>query len=184
MIFQEWNNKIEPRRYLEKAWINVYGVPYEIRSYLSLWVVGTILGATLKVDMKYTRKMEVVRILVGVMDVNNIPDTTDIADGANLDDDDLLDNLGAADESANRDTDMMQNDAPTDDKDQDDTPPIEKKQDDTHPSEQNTQVEGDERIKRMVNEVIDKAAFDLINKITAEVAAKKDYSDGNSIVFL
>ncbi|GJN35082.1 hypothetical protein PR202_gb23815 [Eleusine coracana subsp. coracana] len=31
LIFQEWNNKIEPHRFLEKAWINVYRVPYEIR---------------------------------------------------------------------------------------------------------------------------------------------------------
>ncbi|GJN04225.1 hypothetical protein PR202_ga21750 [Eleusine coracana subsp. coracana] len=165
MIFQEWNNKIEPHRYLEKAWINVYGVPYEIRSYLSLWAVGTILGVTFKVDMKYTRKIGVIRILVGIMDVNNIPDTTDIMVGediydilfkvdkickdenwvsfkqedANMDNDDLHDDLGAADKAANGDTDMM--------------------------------------IRCMMNEIIDKAAFDLINEVTAKVAAEKDSSE-------
>ena len=58
--------------------MQVYGVPREIRSYLSLWVVGSILGATQKVDMKYLRKSGVVRLLVAVLDVNSIPDDVDI----------------------------------------------------------------------------------------------------------
>lgn len=45
MIIEAWENKIEPRQYFHKAWAKVYGVPYEIRSFLPLWAVGTILGA-------------------------------------------------------------------------------------------------------------------------------------------
>ncbi|GJN09773.1 hypothetical protein PR202_ga27808 [Eleusine coracana subsp. coracana] len=81
MIFDEWDQKIEPKEYLKKAWLNVNGVPYEFRSYLPLWAVGTIIGITLKVDMKYTKKMGVVRILVGVSDVGRIPNSTEIVVG-------------------------------------------------------------------------------------------------------
>jgi hypothetical protein len=44
LVIQEVNQKIEPISYLQKAWVNVYGVPFEIRSFLPLWVVGSILG--------------------------------------------------------------------------------------------------------------------------------------------
>ena len=76
--FDEWNHEIKPKRKLDKVWVQVYGVPHEIRSYLSLWAVGSILGATQKVDMKYLRKSGVVRLLVAVLDVNSIPDDVDI----------------------------------------------------------------------------------------------------------
>lgn len=56
----------------------MYGVPYEIRSFLAPWAVDTILGATQKVDMRYTRRMGVIRVLVAVIDVGQIPDSTDI----------------------------------------------------------------------------------------------------------
>ncbi|XP_062193555.1 uncharacterized protein LOC133896950 [Phragmites australis] len=78
MVFEEWNQKIEPCQFLQHVWVNVYGVPFEIRSFLPLWAVGSILGATQKVDMVYLRKTGVVRICVAVTDVNKIPDATDI----------------------------------------------------------------------------------------------------------
>jgi hypothetical protein len=40
-----------------------------------------VLGATLKVDMKYTHRMDVCRVLVGVTDLDDIPDATDIVVG-------------------------------------------------------------------------------------------------------
>ncbi|KAL5664745.1 hypothetical protein ACJX0J_024853 [Zea mays] len=52
------------------AWVNV--------SFLAPWAVDTILGATQKVDMRYTRRMGVIRVLVAVIDVGQIPDSTDI----------------------------------------------------------------------------------------------------------
>ncbi|XP_008665777.1 uncharacterized protein [Zea mays] len=84
LVIQEVNQKIEPISYLQKAWVNVYGVPFEIRSFLPLWAVGSILGATQKVDMRYTRKMGVVRILVAVTDVNHIPESAEIVVGEGL----------------------------------------------------------------------------------------------------
>jgi hypothetical protein len=84
LVIHEVNQKIEPISYLQKAWVNVYGVPFEIRSFLPLWAVGSILGATQKVDMRYTRKMGVVRILVAVTDVNHIPESAEIVVGEGL----------------------------------------------------------------------------------------------------
>ena len=42
MVIQELDQKIELVQYLQKVWVNVYGVPYEIRSFLPLWAVGSI----------------------------------------------------------------------------------------------------------------------------------------------
>uniref|UniRef100_A0A804MEL6 DUF4283 domain-containing protein n=1 Tax=Zea mays TaxID=4577 RepID=A0A804MEL6_MAIZE len=64
-----------------KAWVNVYGVPFEISSFLPLWAIGTISGATEKVDMRYTKKMGLVRILVAVTNVNHIPESAEIVVG-------------------------------------------------------------------------------------------------------
>lgn len=33
MSFQEWNHEIKPKTRLQKVWVHVYGVPYEIRSF-------------------------------------------------------------------------------------------------------------------------------------------------------
>ncbi|GJN04973.1 hypothetical protein PR202_ga22558 [Eleusine coracana subsp. coracana] len=190
--------RIEPRRYLKKAWINVYGVPYEIRSFLPHWAVGTILGTTLKVDMKYMKRMRVVRILVGVMDVNTIPDTTDIVVGEgvydiffkvdkvckdgtyvpfqkkgddNLDDDELMDDVGGMKKPNATDTDMMQE---ANDK-AEDAPPS-----NTPSCEHNDQAADEEKIRSMVQEAIDKAAFDIIDEIAAKVVAEED--DGTPVI--
>jgi hypothetical protein len=45
IAFEEWNNEIKPKQRLQKVWVHVYGVLYEIRSFLPLWVVGSIIGA-------------------------------------------------------------------------------------------------------------------------------------------
>ena len=76
--FAEWTKKIEPFQVLQRVWINVYGVPFEIRNYLSLWAVGSILGATKMMDMVSTRRTGVVRIMVAVMDATHIPNSVDI----------------------------------------------------------------------------------------------------------
>lgn len=48
MCIQELDQKIKLVQHLQKAWFNVYEVPFEIRSFLPLWAVGTIIGATQK----------------------------------------------------------------------------------------------------------------------------------------
>jgi len=78
MLFEEWNNEIKPKQKLQKVWVHVYGVPYEIRSFLSLWALGSILGATQRVDMRSMKKTGVVRLMVAVLDANCIPNDVDI----------------------------------------------------------------------------------------------------------
>uniref|UniRef100_K3ZMC1 DUF4283 domain-containing protein n=1 Tax=Setaria italica TaxID=4555 RepID=K3ZMC1_SETIT len=85
-------NEIKPKQKLQKVWVHVYGVPYEIRSFLPLWAVGSILGATQRVDMRSMKKIGVVRLMVAVLDVNCIPDKVDIVV------DDLTDNGGEPDD--------------------------------------------------------------------------------------
>ena len=41
LLFEEYNTEIKPTRKLEQVWVRVFGVPYEIRSFLLLWAVGT-----------------------------------------------------------------------------------------------------------------------------------------------
>ncbi|PWZ09232.1 hypothetical protein Zm00014a_041557 [Zea mays] len=84
MVIQELEQKIELVQHLEKVWVNIYGVPYEIRSFLPLWAVGTIIGATHKVDVRYTKQVGVVRLLVGVTNVDKIPESVDIVVGEGL----------------------------------------------------------------------------------------------------
>jgi hypothetical protein len=107
--FEEFNSEIKPLRKLQQVWVRVFGVPLEIRSFLPLWAVGTILGATQKVDIGYLRRTGVVRLLVAVLDVGAVPKDADVVvnrstyriffkvdevlrdeDGFNPDDDDLL----------------------------------------------------------------------------------------------
>ena len=62
----------------------MFGVPYEIRSFLLLWAVGTILGATQKVDITYLMRTGVVRLLVAVLDANAVPTDADIMVNRNM----------------------------------------------------------------------------------------------------
>ena len=84
LLFEKYNTEIKPTRKLEQVWVCVFGVPYEIRSFLLLWAVGTILGATQKVDITYLRRTGVVRLLVAVLDANAVPTDADIVVNRNM----------------------------------------------------------------------------------------------------
>jgi hypothetical protein len=84
MFIQELDQKIEPAHHLQKAWVNIYGVSFEIRSFLPLWAMGTIIGATQKVVLRYTKRMGVVRLPIGVTNVDKIPESMDIVVGDGL----------------------------------------------------------------------------------------------------
>jgi len=84
LLFEEYNTEIKPTRKLEQVWVCVFGVLYEIRSFLPLWAVGTILGATQKVDITYLRRTGVVRLLVAVLDATAVPTDADIVVNRNM----------------------------------------------------------------------------------------------------
>src|SRR5207244_2765845 len=54
------------------------GVPRAWRHYLGFWALGSIIGATLDVDMYTYRRNGVIRLLVGMMSRDLLPFSTDI----------------------------------------------------------------------------------------------------------
>jgi hypothetical protein len=68
LTFEEFVDDVQPIKVLEQVWVTVTKVPRALRSFLSLWAVGSIIGATQKVDMLHLRATGQVRILVAVYD--------------------------------------------------------------------------------------------------------------------
>lgn len=164
--------------------MNVCGVPYELRYYLPLWAIGTIIGSMLKVDMKYTKKMDVCRILVGVWDVKMIPASVDIAmgasiytifftadkvlrdgswvdfqngDGFNADEDDLMDEEPASGEP------NATHPAP---------PSSEPAEKEGNESNTNTNIPSENQLQAMADNILDHAAHRLIEEAADVVMAE------------
>ena len=78
LIFEEFDSEIKPIKVLDQVWLSVTNVPTPLRAFLPLWAVGSVVGATQKVDMDHLRRTGEVRILVAVFDVKDIPKMADI----------------------------------------------------------------------------------------------------------
>jgi hypothetical protein len=66
---------------LQRVWVQMTGLPEELRDYPSIWAIGTIIGVTKEVDMKFTRSMERPRFQVSVLDPDLIPHSVDVVIG-------------------------------------------------------------------------------------------------------
>lgn len=66
---------------LPKVWVRVYGIKKELREFLLLWVVGSMLGSTQVVDMEMTRKSNFGRISVVFLNPSLIPAHLDVVIG-------------------------------------------------------------------------------------------------------
>ncbi|KAL5672086.1 hypothetical protein ACJX0J_016392, partial [Zea mays] len=83
VTISEWKDAsdADPSYQLDEVWVHIKGVPHAWRHYLGFWALGSVIGATLDVDMYTYRKMGVIRVLVGMMNRDPLPLTTDIVFG-------------------------------------------------------------------------------------------------------
>ena len=76
MTFDSWSKWVEPLDTLPEIWVRVSGIPPKhLGDFLAMWTVGYLIGKTVKVDMKCTRKHGMLRILVGCLNYTKIPRT-------------------------------------------------------------------------------------------------------------
>ncbi|KAJ1283841.1 hypothetical protein BS78_03G158000 [Paspalum vaginatum] len=75
LTISEWQNASSvPHSYkIDEVWVHISGVPHVWRHYLVFWALGTVIGATLDVDMLTYRKKGIIRVLVGVLDKTQLP---------------------------------------------------------------------------------------------------------------
>jgi hypothetical protein len=66
---EEFVDDVHPIKVLDQVWVTFTKVPQALRSFLPLWAVGTMIGATQKVDIQHLRRTGKVRILVVVLDI-------------------------------------------------------------------------------------------------------------------
>jgi hypothetical protein len=66
---------------LKKVWVQFIGLPSVMIQFLLIWVVGSILGVTKAVDIKFTNKFDVCQLEVSVLDPNLIPQYVDVIIG-------------------------------------------------------------------------------------------------------
>jgi hypothetical protein len=67
-----------------KVWVQITGIPKEMMNFLLIWAVGSILGVTKAVDMKFTNNYEICRLQVLVLDASLLPQFVDVVIGDNL----------------------------------------------------------------------------------------------------
>jgi hypothetical protein len=63
---------------LRHIWVQMTGLPEELRDFPTIWAIGTILGVTKDVDMKFTRTFDRPRLQVLVLDPALIPHLVDM----------------------------------------------------------------------------------------------------------
>jgi hypothetical protein len=69
MSFSIWQAQDVPHSFeLEQVWVHVDDVPHTVRHLLGLWVVSSLIGTTLDVDLVFLQSLGVVQILVAMMD--------------------------------------------------------------------------------------------------------------------
>ena len=69
--FKACHSEEIPNRFeLIPVWVHVHGVPHALRHFLGLWAVGSVIGATLDVDLLCLRRRGIVKIQVGVLNLD------------------------------------------------------------------------------------------------------------------
>lgn len=66
---------------MPSVWMRVTNLPRVLRAYEVLWVLGTMFGATLKVDIISTRKNKFGHFQVAVLNPTSVPSQMDVVIG-------------------------------------------------------------------------------------------------------
>lgn len=74
----------EVKYVLPTVWVQFTGLPLHLRDYQIMWAVGSILGVTRDADMMFTRRFDIARIQVMVINPNLIPQSVNVVIGENL----------------------------------------------------------------------------------------------------
>jgi hypothetical protein len=81
MLIEEGAGGSFYKQALKQVWVQMTGLPEELRDYPIIWAIGTILGVTKEVDMKFTRIMDIPRFQVLVIDPDLIAESVDVVIG-------------------------------------------------------------------------------------------------------
>jgi hypothetical protein len=81
MLIEEGAGGSFYKQALKRVWVQMTGLPEELSDYPTIWAIGTILGVTKEVDMKFTRAMDSPRFQVLVLDPDLIPHSVDVVIG-------------------------------------------------------------------------------------------------------
>jgi hypothetical protein len=81
MVIEEGNGGSHFKQALCNVWVQMTGLPGELREYLTIWGIGTIIGVTKDVDMKFTCEFDRARFQVLVLDPSLIPHSIDVVIG-------------------------------------------------------------------------------------------------------
>jgi hypothetical protein len=55
-IIEELGGDSHVKQVMRKVWVQMTRLPSELRDFLTIWAMGTILGVTKDVDMSFTRQ--------------------------------------------------------------------------------------------------------------------------------
>jgi hypothetical protein len=81
LVIEERSGGSHFKHAMSKVWVQMTGLPSELRDFNMIWAIGTILGVTKDVDMKFTREHDRARLQVLVLDPSIIPQSVDVVIG-------------------------------------------------------------------------------------------------------
>jgi hypothetical protein len=81
---EELGSGSKAKHVMEKVWVQMTRLPSELRDFLNLWAIGTILGVTKEVDMIFTRHYKRPRMQILRLDPALIPTSVDVVIGESV----------------------------------------------------------------------------------------------------
>jgi hypothetical protein len=62
LLIEEAGARSSSKQPIRKVWVQISRLPSEMRDFLTIWAIGSILGVTKEVDMIFTRKFNRARL--------------------------------------------------------------------------------------------------------------------------